>query len=62
MALLTQQPELLYNVTSVPQAGFNNRTSIVFAAAVLGGGSTVNGMMLDRGAPEDYVRWPWCTM
>jgi hypothetical protein len=37
--------------------GLNNRTSGVFAAATIGGGSTVNGMMLDRGSPSDYVRF-----
>lgn len=49
---------LLYNVTSTPQPGLNGRANLtVFAAAVVGGGSTINGMMLDRGAPDDYDNW-----
>ncbi|KZV84924.1 alcohol oxidase [Exidia glandulosa HHB12029] len=36
--------------------GLNNQlNATVYAAAVLGGGST--GMMLDRGAPDDYDNW-----
>jgi choline dehydrogenase-like flavoprotein len=29
----------------------------VYAAAVVGGGSTVNGMLFDRGSAEDYDNW-----
>lgn len=48
----------LYNLTAVPQPGLNNaQNSTVYAAAVVGGGSTINGMMLDRAAPEDYDNW-----
>ena len=47
----------LFNYTSVPQPGLNNRTSTVYAGAVVGGGSAVNGMFLDRGAAEDYDNW-----
>ncbi|KAF4632756.1 hypothetical protein G7Y89_g5373 [Cudoniella acicularis] len=47
----------LYNLTSVPMIGLGNRTSGVYAAAVVGGGSTINGMMFDRGAAEDYDNW-----
>ena len=47
----------LFNLTSVAQPGLGGRTSVVYAAAVVGGGSTVNGMMFDRGAAEDYDNW-----
>ena len=50
-------PKLMYNFSSVPQDGLNNRTSEVSAAATVGGGSTVNGMFLNRGAAEDYDAW-----
>ncbi|KZV83035.1 alcohol oxidase, partial [Exidia glandulosa HHB12029] len=51
-------PRLLYNVTSVPLPGLNNlQNGPVYAAAVVGGGSTVNGMMSERGAPENYDNW-----
>ncbi|KAH7099917.1 alcohol oxidase [Auriculariales sp. MPI-PUGE-AT-0066] len=50
-------PALLYNITSVVMPTFGNRSSIVFAAATAGGGSTVNSMNLDRAAPMDYDAW-----
>lgn len=51
------QRKHLYNVTSIPQPGLNNRTYITYASAVVGGGSTVNGMFLNRGAADDYNNW-----
>ncbi|KZV79533.1 FAD/NAD(P)-binding domain-containing protein [Exidia glandulosa HHB12029] len=51
----------LYNLTAVVQPGLNNvANSTVYAAAVVGGGSTINGMMLDRAAPLDYDNWYTC--
>lgn len=47
----------MYNITSVPQAGLLNLTIPVLSAAVVGGGSTINGMMLTRGAADDYDNW-----
>ncbi|CAA7266375.1 unnamed protein product [Cyclocybe aegerita] len=47
----------LFNATSVPQPGLNNRLGQVYAAAVVGGGSTINGMVFDRGSAEDYDIW-----
>jgi choline dehydrogenase-like flavoprotein len=47
----------IYNISSIPQPGINNRPAIVFAGAVVGGGSTVNGMFFDRGAASDYDSW-----
>lgn len=47
----------MYNVTSVPQAGRANLTTQVLSACVVGGGSTINGMMLTRGAADDYDNW-----
>jgi len=47
----------IYNLTSVPQPGINGRSSQVFAGAVIGGGSAVNGMFFDRGAAADYDAW-----
>ncbi|KAJ3517834.1 hypothetical protein NLJ89_g251 [Agrocybe chaxingu] len=47
----------LFNATSVPQPGLNNRLGQVLAAAVVGGGSTINGMVFDRGSAEDYDIW-----
>jgi choline dehydrogenase-like flavoprotein len=47
----------MYNVTSVPQPGLNNRSVGIFAAHVVGGGSAVNGMFFDRGSKGDYDLW-----
>jgi choline dehydrogenase-like flavoprotein len=46
-----------YNYTSVPQAKLNNATTIVYAAAIVGGGSAVDHMMFDRGSADDYDNW-----
>ncbi|PPR03106.1 hypothetical protein CVT24_012411 [Panaeolus cyanescens] len=48
---------LLFNATIVPQPGINNRGGQVYAASVVGGGSTVNGMLFDRGSKDDYDNW-----
>ncbi|KAF9032619.1 hypothetical protein BJ165DRAFT_1568401 [Panaeolus papilionaceus] len=48
---------LLFNATIVPQPGINNRGGPVYAASVVGGGSTVNGMLFDRGSKDDYDNW-----
>ncbi len=47
----------MYNFSSIPQDGLNGRASEVSAGASFGGGSTVNGMFLNRGAAEDYDAW-----
>lgn len=46
-----------YNMTSVPQAGLNDRTQGLYAACCMGGGSTINGMLLNRGSAADYDSW-----
>ncbi|PPQ85363.1 hypothetical protein CVT24_005434, partial [Panaeolus cyanescens] len=48
---------LLFNATIVPQPGIGNRQGQVYAASVVGGGSTVNGMLFDRGSADDYDNW-----
>ncbi|KAF3161892.1 hypothetical protein TWF106_001053 [Orbilia oligospora] len=47
----------LFNVTTVPQTGIGGKRVSIYAASVVGGGSTVNGMLFDRGAAEDYDNW-----
>ncbi|KAH6654759.1 hypothetical protein BKA67DRAFT_536060 [Truncatella angustata] len=47
----------MYNLTSVPQAGLLGLTKQVLSACVVGGGSTINRMMLPRGAAGDYDNW-----
>ncbi|EPE27723.1 FAD/NAD(P)-binding protein [Glarea lozoyensis ATCC 20868] len=46
-----------YNYSSVPQTELNNATTIVYAAAIVGGGSAVDHMMFDRGSADDYDNW-----
>ncbi|KAF8173588.1 hypothetical protein K438DRAFT_1908982 [Mycena galopus ATCC 62051] len=36
---------------------YPQRTCTVYAAAVVGGGSTINGMLFERGSAEDYDNW-----
>jgi choline dehydrogenase-like flavoprotein len=43
--------------TSVPQAGLDNRTSVLYTGAVVGGGTVVNGMFFARGSAADYDAW-----
>lgn len=45
------------NYVSEPEPFLNNKTWNVRVAAVLGGGSVVNGMMYDRGSAADYDAW-----
>ncbi|OLN97867.1 Pyranose dehydrogenase 3-like protein 2 [Colletotrichum chlorophyti] len=51
------QSARLYNMTSVPQAHLDNRTSGLRLGAVVGGGSSINGMAWDRGSIADYDAW-----
>lgn len=42
---------------SVPQAHLNGRVLYLPRGKVLGGGSSINGMVCDRGLVSDYDRW-----
>jgi len=46
-----------WSITSAPVAELNNRTHPVKSAKVLGGGSAINGMVLQRGSKADYDVW-----
>ena len=63
-----QEPEILvpglldyaqysFNITSTPQRGLGERSFPIPAAAVVGGGTTINGMFFDRGSASDYDAW-----
>ncbi|KIX05367.1 uncharacterized protein Z518_06239 [Rhinocladiella mackenziei CBS 650.93] len=47
----------MFNITSGPEPALGNRTYSVRAGSVPGGGSTVNGMELDRASAADYDSW-----
>ncbi|CAG8702477.1 12707_t:CDS:2, partial [Acaulospora colombiana] len=46
-----------YSIPSVPQPGLNNRSEVLLAGKVVGGGTAVNGMFMPRGAKADYDIW-----
>lgn len=46
-----------FNITSKPQRGLDNRAFSIPAAAVVGGGTAINGMFFDRGSALDYDAW-----
>ena len=46
-----------WNYTSAPQEELNDRVLFLPRGKVLGGGSSINGMIYDRGTPSDYDRW-----
>ncbi|EXJ80767.1 hypothetical protein A1O3_07051 [Capronia epimyces CBS 606.96] len=47
----------MFNITSAPEPALGGRTYAVLAGAVPGGGTTVNGMELDRASAADYDSW-----
>jgi choline dehydrogenase len=46
-----------WNYESLPQRGLNDRTMYFPRGKVLGGSSSVNGLVVSRGNPGDYDRW-----
>jgi len=47
----------LYNLTSEPMPGLNNRQLNMQAGCIVGGSSAINGMVFGRGSAEDYDAW-----
>ncbi|ORY08612.1 choline dehydrogenase-like protein [Clohesyomyces aquaticus] len=56
-ATLSQNARYMWNFTSVPQTNINGRTDKGYAAAVVGGSSSVNGMFMDRPSKADLDAW-----
>ncbi|KAG8157431.1 hypothetical protein KVR01_012815 [Diaporthe batatas] len=46
-----------FNDTTEPQVNLDGRRHTVRAGCAVGGSSTINGMLLDRGSAEDYDSW-----
>lgn len=55
--VLNSNPPLYRALNSEPDPHLGNRTFPVAVGNVVGGGSVVNGMMLDRGSDADYNAW-----
>jgi choline dehydrogenase-like flavoprotein len=53
----TLQTKNLMSFNYEPVNGLNNRTGTAIMGAVVGGGSTVNGLAFDRGSKSDYDAW-----
>ena len=60
-------PKLNWNYVSEPELGLNNRIIDIPRGKVLGGSSSINGMVYMRGHPLDYDNWAknfgledWC--
>jgi len=51
------QPQLFYNITSVPQPSLRNRAFPILIGKTVGGSSAVNAMMAIRGSKQDYDQW-----
>jgi choline dehydrogenase-like flavoprotein len=51
------QSSRLYGMKSVPQAHLADRVADLRIGKVVGGGSTINGMVWDRGSSVDYDSW-----
>lgn len=47
----------MYNITSAPEPYLGNLTFPVTVGNVVGGGTIVNGMAINRGADADYDAW-----
>lgn len=54
---LAPPTEYSRNYVSVPQPGLLNQTQPVYSAAVVGGGTVINGMFFNRGSAADYDAW-----
>lgn len=57
LATVLNTADMFSDVISTPQPALGNQTFDVLIGAVVGGGTIVNGMEYDRGAPADYDAW-----
>ncbi len=54
---LLDHPKLTWGYTAEPDPGVNNRAILYPRGRVLGGSSSINGMIYVRGQPEDFDHW-----
>ncbi|HEX7441244.1 MAG TPA: GMC family oxidoreductase N-terminal domain-containing protein, partial [Caldimonas sp.] len=57
LALLAQTGQANWAFDTVPQPGLNGRRGYQPRGKVLGGSSSINGLLYVRGQHEDYDRW-----
>ncbi|NBX33676.1 MAG: hypothetical protein EBR07_13300, partial [Planctomycetes bacterium] len=57
MPALFNHPVMNWRMSTVPQTGAGNRSIFVPRGKVLGGSSSINGMVYQRGHPSDYNEW-----
>ncbi|KAG6810624.1 hypothetical protein H0H92_011093, partial [Tricholoma furcatifolium] len=55
--LVTPSTPYDWNYSTVPQAGLNGRSVVYNRGHILGGSSSVNGMVYTRGCSDDYNRY-----
>ncbi|KAF2134343.1 GMC oxidoreductase [Dothidotthia symphoricarpi CBS 119687] len=49
--------DLMYDIPSAPNANIDDQSFPVYVGNVVGGGSVINGMALDRASAADYDAW-----
>jgi choline dehydrogenase len=54
---LLDHPQLTWGFKAEPDPGVNNRAILYPRGRVLGGSSSINGMIYVRGQPEDFDHW-----
>src|SRR5246500_1218157 len=54
---LMDHPSLTWGFTAEPDPGVNGRSILYPRGRVLGGSSSINGLIYIRGQPEDYDHW-----
>jgi choline dehydrogenase len=54
---LLDHPKLTWGFTAEPDPGINGRAILYPRGRVLGGSSSINGMIYVRGQPEDFDHW-----
>jgi choline dehydrogenase len=52
------QPKLIWQYFTAPEQETNDRQQFYPRGKMLGGSSSINGMLYVRGQPEDYEQWP----
>ena len=52
-----EKEKFVKNYRTIPQKQLNGRSHYITQASILGGGSSINGMVYMRGRPSDYDEW-----